>query len=379
MTDSNRPLRTAFVMEQALGHVTHHKNLARWAVEDADLCPVWLPIPEHAPDLFEKLPGVKSNWSLKASLRAKAALREAEKHSRLDAIFIHTQTCSLFALEFMKRIPTVVSLDATPINYDTVGAEYGHVCGDHGWLDRKKMDWYKAVFRECAAITTWCQWAKDSLVSDYGVSYDKVTVIPPGVDLQQWEFGAGKISEPKSEGEKFRLLFVGGDFARKGGPALLEAFRTRLSDRCTIDIVTKDESVHDEPGVKVHRGLTANSKPLRDLYATADVFVFPTVGDCLPIAIMEAMAAGLPIIATNVGALSEEVENDVNGLIVPPRNPEAVAQATLSLIGDPDRLQAMSRESRRLAEKRFSAKTNYTKLLELIHSAASSGSAGVEK
>ena len=380
MTPKNlEQMQIGFVMEQALGHVTHHKNLARWVEEDPTICPHWLPVPEVAPDLWEKIPGVKGNWSLKASFRAKALLTEAKRKNKFAALFIHTQTCSLFAPTFMRRIPTVISLDATPLNYDTVGAEYGHSAGNDGWLDRRKMDWYKTVFREAAAITTWCAWAKDSLVNDYGVSSDKVTVIPPGVDLERWDFGANKAERfeeteyAKLPNQPLKLLFVGGDFERKGGEYLLEAFRSGLSKTCTLDLVTKNETLQNEPGLTVHRGLTANSEPLRTLYANADLFVFPTLGDCLPIAVMEAMAAGLPVITTSVGALREEVEEGVNGLMVPPRDAAAVAHAVKTLADNRNLRRTMSAESRRLATERFSAKRNYGTILELVKGVGSRG------
>lgn len=358
-----------FVMEQALGHRTHHQNLARWVADDAALCPVWMPIEEHLPDRWETLPGVRNNWSLKASLRARHALREAMRTQTLDALFLHTQTVSLFALPWMRRIPSIVSLDATPLNYDTVGAEYGHAANGDSWVERRKYQWYCNVFSTATALTTWCQWAKDSLVKDYRVPADKVTVIAPGVDLNLWEFGAERATAPRADGP-IRLLFVGGDFARKGGDTLLEAFRGGLHRECVLDIVTKDESVAAQTAgmesIRVHYGLTANSAPLRELYACADLFVFPTRADCLPIAIMEAMAAGLPVIATDVGALREEVEQGVNGLMVPPGDAAAVTQAVRTLLADPTRLRAMSQASRSLAEARFDARRNYNAILSLL-------------
>jgi glycosyltransferase involved in cell wall biosynthesis len=127
-----------------------------------------------------------------------------------------------------------------------------------------------------------------------------------------------------------------------------------------------EDDMRGMEGVRVHRGLTANSAPLRELYARADLFVFPTRADCLPIAVMEAMAAGLPVIATGVGALREEVEEGVNGLIVPPGDPGAIVKAVHSLASDPLRCHAMSLASRQLAEERFDAARNYGAILYLM-------------
>jgi glycosyltransferase involved in cell wall biosynthesis len=300
-------------------------------------------------------------------------MNAAFRESTPDALFIHTQTLSLFSSRFMRQVPTVISLDATPRNYDTVGEAYGHQAGSDR-MERLKFGWHCRLFRRAAALTTWCQWAKDSLVHDYGVPPERVTVIPPGVDMALWAFGKGQKAQAAETDRPLRLLFVGGDFERKGGKFLIEAYRRRLSRNCTLDIVTRDAIAEREAagleGVRIHRGLTANSEPLRALYAGADLFVFPTLADCLPIAVMEAMAAGLPVVTTDVGALREEAAPGVNGLVVPPKDADAIAEAVCSLAHEPERLAAMGRKSRELAEARFDARTNYNAILDLMRGLA---------
>jgi glycosyltransferase involved in cell wall biosynthesis len=363
-----------FVMEQTLGHVTHHRNLARWVEEAGSVCPIWLPVPFRAEDRYERLPGVRSNWSLRASLRARDAVRCALRDRQLDALFFHTQTTALFASPFMRRMPTVVSLDATPLNYDQVGAEYGHNTGNNGWLDARKYRWSRQTFHSAAAIVAWCRWARNSLVHDYGVPAARISVIPPGVDMERWTFDR---DGRRSQGTRpMRLLFVGADFERKGGRDLLSAFRSGLSSDCELDVVTRDEAVAAELAgterVRVHTGLTPNSEALLDLYARADLFVFPTRGDCLPIAVMEAMAAGLPVIATNVGALNEEVEDGVNGRVVPVGDAGALVQAVRALGRDEARRAEMGRTSRALAEERFDGRRNYCRVIDLVRDCAQS-------
>jgi len=352
-----------FVLEQTLGHVTHGQNLARRVEAEPDVCPVWMPIAPHRQDLWERLPGVRGNWSLKGSLRARDALIRTMQEQKLDALFVHTQTVALFALSFMRRIPTLLSLDATPRNFDRIGAAYGHRTDENSWLERRKFAWHCRTFAAATEFIAWSAWAKTSLVQEYGVPAEKIAVVPPGIDLRLWD---GK-RDPDREGGSVRLLFVGGDFQRKGGPLLLEAFRSGLAETCTLDIVTRDREVEQElqavEGVRVHCDLDANSEGMRRLYAQADLFVLPTLGDCLPLALLEALASGLPVVATEVGALSEAVLTGENGLLVPPGDVPALQQAIYALTTDASRRRAFAQAARRHAEARFDAQSNYGTIL----------------
>ena len=58
---------------------------------------------------------------------------------------------ALFAVPFMRRTPSIVSLDATPINYDSVGVEYGHQAGNKNALERRKQAWNRATFHAAIA------------------------------------------------------------------------------------------------------------------------------------------------------------------------------------------------------------------------------------
>ena len=71
-------------------------------------------------------------------------------------------------------------------------------------------------------------------------------------------------------------------------------------------------------------------------YRKADIFVTTSVSDGTPVSLLEAMSSGLPCIATSVGGIPEWITNGENGILIPPRSPEAVADAILRLSKDPD-------------------------------------------
>jgi len=360
--------RFGFVVENLLGHTTHYQNLQYWVTQDSEISPVWMPI-KPTNDFWSSLPGIR-NWSLQASYRARRAIRATLQQQPLDALFLHTQSTALFSIDLMRQIPTVISVDATPLNYDTVGAGYNHKVSQNSWIDRQKFRWNQQTYEAARAIVAFSDWVKHSLITDYGITADKIHVIRPGIDLTQWKPVFHKTSR-----YPMRLLFVGGDFARKGGEILLQAFRTKLHETCVLDIVTKDEYVAqvtaEDERIQVHTGQFNNSPRLKELFANVDIFVFPTQADCYGLVIMEAMASGLPIIATDVGAVREQVQPEINGLLIPTNDVDALIATVQELVTNESKRQAMAIASRRLAEEKMDGQQNYGRILTLMKDLAS--------
>ena len=101
-----------------------------------------------------------------------------------------------------------------------------------------------------------------------------------------------------------------------------------------------------------------------ELLSIVDLFVLPSLREGLGTAILEAMAMGKPIVATRVGGIPEAVKHGVNGRLVPPADASALAAAIKQLLAAPDRLPAMGRQSRMLAERHF----NQTAMIAKIQS-----------
>jgi len=148
---------------------------------------------------------------------------------------------------------------------------------------------------------------------------------------------------------------------------LLEAVRS-LGDQIELDIVTGAEAPVIPAGVraKVHHGLKPQSEKLVALYRSADIFVLPSRGDCMPQAVIEAIACGLPVVATRVGAIPEMVTDGVNGLLVPAREPRALAEAIGALVSYPGRRHPMGHRSRVLAKQAYDADQNNRRIFELM-------------
>jgi glycosyltransferase involved in cell wall biosynthesis len=364
-------------MEQTLGHRTHYSNLESILEDEQRLRPVWVPITWEASGLAGSLPVYRSNWTLRAGLRARSALGRVQRESPLDALFVHTQVPAVMLGKWLRRIPTIVSLDATPRQYDQLGQFYQHSIGSPR-AERFKWKANRRCFDRAFALVTWSEWARRGLIDEYGIPAEKVSVISPGVRRGRWQRPSGLTRSS----DEVRILFVGGDLDRKGGTLLLQAFRSLRDEleagrgcpgpRLTLDLVTQTP-VDPVPGVVVHHDLTANSAELISMYHAADIFCLPTHGDCLPMVLAEAGAAGLPLVATDVGAISEVVRNGETGILVPVDDLDALTGALRTLVEEPSTRLRMGANAADLIAREHDADSNARRLVDLLRRAAESG------
>ncbi len=343
---STRPI--AYVMEQTLGSITHYQNLRREESVSEGGSPLWIPIEYQA----SRLP-----WTLTASWLARRALAPVLKD--VDGVFMHTTTIAPLSVDYFKKKPTVLSSDGTPLNKRGVRGAYG-LKEEGRLLEQAKRSLYRKVFGAAAGLVAWSSWTKRSFVEDYGCREEDVAVIPPGIDLNAFSVGDRSHELP-------RILFVGGDFERKGGDFLVDVFRRRLRGRAELILVTRGQ-VSDEPGISVHRNVQANSREVHELYGTSDLFVLPTRADCYPLACMEALAAGLPIVATRVGGIPDMVNEGVTGHLFDVDDGAALGDLLESLVSDAACRRRMTESCREEALRRFDARDNARRLFEFVRS-----------
>lgn len=195
----------------------------------------------------------------------------------------------------------IVATDATPRLPTNPSA------GPMKGFPRKYLD-YK--FRRLAnSVSAWLpisETVKQSLVNDYGVPPERCFV------TQCPQF----IVDPRPHVPSGRLLFVGNDFTRKGGPELLQIFRQSRLPNHALTIVSNDLSIQDVPkGVEVVRGINEPSQ-ISSIYHRSDLLVLPTHYDCYSLVICEAAAHGIPSLATRVGSIGELLDES-GGISLP--------------------------------------------------------------
>src|SRR5204863_6176125 len=107
-------------------------------------------------------------------------------------------------------------------------------------------------------------------------------------------------------------------------------------------------------GLGRHIEFLGHRDDVPSLLASADAFVLPSRSEAFPNSVIEAMAAGLPVIANGVGGLLDLVDDGRTGLLVPPADPEALAPALRFLLENPSRAAAMGAAARVDVQRRFS-------------------------
>src|ERR1700732_4935953 len=114
-------------------------------------------------------------------------------------------------------------------------------------------------------------------------------------------------------------------------------------------------------GTKTCNGYLAFLGPRRDvpaLYPDLDLAVMPSHTENIPFSAIESLLSGVPVVATNVGGLPDLIQNNKNGWLVPPRQPEALARSILEALNDRDEAKRRTTEGQALARKLFDAETN---------------------
>jgi glycosyltransferase involved in cell wall biosynthesis len=346
-----------FIMEQVAGHVTNYRNLRSVAAYEPGLNAIWHEIYYYREGgSIERLRARLAPFAptyYTGIMRAAWEMDRALRRQRYDAVMTNASVAVFFGRAF-RRVPTLIDFDSTPLQIDRMAA-YGPGGHDLKPVAALKYRLYRDMLHSATVLQAWSRWARQSAIDEYGVPAERVIVNPPGVDLERWRPGERRAAT--EAGAPLRVLFVGADFRRKGGPLLLDWHAGQRPDEVELHIVTR-EPVEPRPGVVVHRDMQPNSEPLLELYRRSDLFVLPSLGECFGIATVEAMASGLPVIASDVGGTADIIEPARNGFIVPGNDGRALAQAIAAILGDPARRSHMGLQSRQLAEQRFDLRRN---------------------
>ena len=237
------------------------------------------------------------------------------------------------------------------------------------WTARRLTTHFHAITETVKAAT----------VATMRIPPERITVIPRGRDPDR----LGRPSPQRRDRARRELglamdaevlVNVGRQEHQKGQHLMLDAVARLAPERPRLVALVAGRTGHASPALKrrvaeLRLGdrvrFLGHRDDLPEVLAAADVFVFPSLWEGLGGSLLEAMALGLPIVASDLDAIREVVDDGVNGLLVPPADPPALAEAVASLLDDRTRAETIGRAARRRFETSFTVEASARRMIDL--------------
>lgn len=241
----------------------------------------------------------------------------------------------------------------------------------YGWIERSRL-----AFADI--IVTSSEYSKREIVS-LGISPGRVQVIHPGIDREKFLI----LPRSKEDTNRKKILCIANYISRKGILYLIEAFAQVDRSDFKLHLVGKPKNngfyyqkmrqcikdLNIEDDVQFHEGAT--QEQINYLYSTSDIFVLPSLKETFGIVLIEAMHYRLPIITTNHSAMPDLVTDGENGLLVPPKDVQAIAQALSKLMSQADLRVQMGEKGYQRIQYAYNWKETTSKFASIVQSISS--------
>ncbi len=239
----------------------------------------------------------------------------------------------------LAKVPVVCTWHAAPYHWGTLSE-----------IRQRLRYLSERVTADTARFTATSQAVRAAWVEATGLDPAAVAVIPNGVDI-----AAFAPTERVAGGRT--ALHVGNLIPAKGHDTIVEA--AALTDDILWLCAGEGEerpriqNLISAAAVQDRVQLLGRREDIAALMANADVFILPSRSEGLPVALLEAMACGLTVVAARVGGIAEVIESGRNGILIEPENPRLLADVVEALLDDPDRAAQLGREARQTIEAEF--------------------------
>lgn len=312
-------------------------------------------VAEYAPVYYQTRSGANNLGALLFLLRLMCTEQVDVVHTYYGRTRAYGRLAAILA-----RVPVIISAEMAQVGPYSL----------KGWATERLFDYFTDHFVAVSEAT------RVNLFRTRQIPPPRVTVIYPGIDLIRFDTQERPPMVRCELGLPDRALVVG-VVARlvvyKGHADLIAALPCILQAAPTTRLVfigdgpaASDlrQQVH-ELGLAEHVHFLGARRDIPRLLRAFDVFVLPSHQEGLGLAIIEAMAAGLPVVATRVGGIPEVVVEEETGLLVEPRNPPGLAEAIIQLLTNPRTRRQMSIKGRQRVEAYFTAQRTAANLTAL--------------
>jgi glycosyltransferase involved in cell wall biosynthesis len=305
-----------------------------------------------------RIAGLGRRISLLSDLRALATLVRLVFRVRPDIVHTHTAKAGTLGRA------AAWLYNATRLREErclVVHTFHGHVL--HGYFGAVGSFLVRTMERALALLTDIILVLSSRQKQDIGERYriaslSRIRVVPLGLELDGL-----MLLPPGRVAEEVVFGFVGRFVPIKNVPLLIDAFaRVHVRKPATrLKLVGDGEARQQIEAAIVRHGLghvvelAGWQDDLLDLYRSFDVLVLTSLNEGTPVAVIEAMAAALPVVATDVGGVGDVVTHDETGLLVPSQDVKALADAMLRLLDSPDDRRRLGAAGREFVRNRFTA------------------------
>lgn len=297
---------------------------------------------------FHPVGGIDSPKGIYQLARLAAYLRR----EKFDVVHTHDLWTNLMGVVAarMAGVPAIVSSRRDLAHFD--------------WYQGSRRNWLRRIQNLSGVVLANATPIRDALISEDGFAPEKLRVIHNGVDTVKFQRGRRDREQlfPGTLNQKLVVLVGNMHTDVKGHPWLIDAAPAVLKESPQTRFVFAGdgdsrptfEAQAAKLGVGANFIFLGRRNDIPDVLASCDIAMLPSRAEGLPNAVLEYMAAGLPTIASRVGGNAELVEDGVTGLLVPPEDSAAIADALLRLLRDPELSRTMAENGRRLAVENYS-------------------------
>jgi len=260
-----------------------------------------------------------------------------------------------------------------------------YTCHNSDWVSRRRS-FFSTAFREvernimrrATAVIALSRSMRKRIIKFGGINPKKVRLIPNGVDTRFFMpiiESSEKLKEKMGLYDHKIILFVGRITYMKGVDVLIRAFSHAILhaglNKITLLLVGPQASAFkstksgryaswikmliEKLGIKDNVRFVGkvSNETLRKLYSIADVFVLPSRYEGMPLAILEAMSAGLPVLGSKVSGIVDVIEEGINGYSFNPEDHKKLGELIMKILGDEKLKKRLGDNSRILAERRY--------------------------
>lgn len=252
------------------------------------------------------------------------------------------------------------------------------VSTEHGlslWKSGLRIAFDRTMARFADKIVVVAGAVRETRVNRWGIPAEKLVVIPNSVDLSRFDFDIDRdaVREELHASDGPLMVAVGHLTAVKGHSCLLQAAKrvvetvpgTVLSLVGDGPLLDELAAQAEELGISDSVRFLGYRQDVESILKSADVFVMSSLREGTSIAVLEAMAAGLPVVATAVGGNPEVIEDGKSGILVPVQDPAALGDALLRVLSEPEFAASLAKAARARVEAEYSAETNLARLRTL--------------